>query len=396
MINTLKPAAEQGHGGERGEVLDRINRDYGKPEEKQREAVKKLGKDEFFKIMITQIQQQDPLKPASNEQMAAQMAQFTSLEQMVNMNNNLEKLTASQQPLANMGAANLIGKYVTADSSRLTHTEGKYTPLNFELPADASKVHVSIINEKGETVREIDKLNIKKGQVSIDWDGKIGGNLLAKSGQYMMQVSAVNEEDKQLQARTTHTEIVHGVAFEGKETVLLTGDLTKPTKMLLRNVSRIIDASAGKQGAMPSTISGPGGMEIGGLENLINQQQQAQQAQAGGGAEVPEERNVEGGVRDRANFAPLNIDMLKKVNEKPVVQQGLSNDDIKKMVERPDLSGANIAAEAVQEGRPLQKGKPQAVSDVNPAAQERGYNNSAAGKSVPSGEEGSTAGKWGQ
>ncbi|MBI3556910.1 MAG: hypothetical protein HY074_11655 [Deltaproteobacteria bacterium] len=336
---------------------------------------------------------------ASNEQMAAQMAQFTSLEQMVNMNNNLEKLTASQQPLQNMGAANLIGKYVTADSSRLTHTEGKYTPLNFELPQDAAKVHISIINEKGETVRELDKTNIKKGQVSIDWDGKISGNLLAKSGQYMMQVSAVNEEDKQMQARTQHTEVVHGVAFEGKETVLLTGDLTKPTKMLLRNVSRIIDASAGKAGAAPSMVTGPGGLEVGGLENLVNQHLQQQQAQGAGAppVEIPEERNVEGGVRDRANFAPLNIDMLKKVNEQPAARPAaLSNDEIRKMVERPDLSAANAAAEAVQEGRPLQKGKPAVVSDVNPAALERGYTNSAAGKSVPSGVEGSTAGKWGQ
>src|SRR4051794_37399355 len=106
----MTPGSKQGHDAQRGEVLDRINREYGRPEEKQREAVKKLGKDEFFKLMINQVQHQDPLKPYQNEQMAAQMAQFTSLEQMVNMNENLNKLINSQQPLQNLGAANLIGK----------------------------------------------------------------------------------------------------------------------------------------------------------------------------------------------------------------------------------------------------------------------------------------------
>src|SRR5262245_45312066 len=119
----MKPAAAQGHEEAKGEVLKRIHEQYGAPEQKEREAVKKLGKDDFFKIMVTQMQHQDPLKPYQNEEMAAQMAQFTALEQMMNVNSNLEKLTQAQQPLHNMGAANLIGKYVTADSSRVLHTE---------------------------------------------------------------------------------------------------------------------------------------------------------------------------------------------------------------------------------------------------------------------------------
>src|SRR3954463_14122568 len=121
MLNSMTPGGGQGHDAKRGEILERISREYGKPEDKQREAVKKLGKDEFFKIMITQIQHQDPLKPYQNEQMASQMAQFSALEQMVNVNQHLKKLTQAQEPLQNLGAASLIGKFVTADSSRVTH-----------------------------------------------------------------------------------------------------------------------------------------------------------------------------------------------------------------------------------------------------------------------------------
>ena len=91
MINSLKPGAT-GPREQKGEELQKLLNKYAPPEEKQREATKKLGKDEFFKIMVTQMQHQDPLKPYDNEQMAAQMAQFTALEQMVNVNANLEKL----------------------------------------------------------------------------------------------------------------------------------------------------------------------------------------------------------------------------------------------------------------------------------------------------------------
>jgi flagellar basal-body rod modification protein FlgD len=162
VINSIKQSAGSETDQQRSEVLEKIMHQYERPEEKQREAVKKLGKDEFFKIMVTQIQHQDPLKPYQNEDMAAQMAQFSSLEQMLNMNQNLEKLTQSQQPLHNLGAANLIGKQVTTDSSRVMHTQGKYSNVSFELPSDVKSATVFVLNGRGETVSEIERKDLKK------------------------------------------------------------------------------------------------------------------------------------------------------------------------------------------------------------------------------------------
>lgn len=381
MINTLNPGTKQGHGDVEGKVLERISREYGKAPEKQREATKKLGKDEFFKLMVTQIQHQDPLKPYQNEQMAAQMAQFTSLEQMVNMNQNLEKLAQSQQPLHNLGAANLIGKYVTADSSRLQHTEGKYSDINFELPADAAKVHLTIINDKGENVREIERTNVTKGPLKIEWDGKKANNMMAATGNYIVQISATTDTNKPVQVKTTNTQVVHGVAFEGKETVLLTGDLTNPTKLLLRNVSKIIDAHS--PGSAPQGVAGlPAGMQVGGLENIID---------SAGERVVPDSQ-----VGMQAKFAPVDIDAIKRAQQKPEITQGPSQDDIRKaLMEGPDLSQANLAAEAIKAGKAL-PGQPAAdkkISEVNPAAAARGFG-TADGQSVQSSEDGSTAGKW--
>lgn len=61
-----------------------------------------LGKDDFLKLLITQLKSQDPLDPVDDKQFIAQMAQFSTLEQMQNMNKGMDVLRAS----------NLIGKYV--------------------------------------------------------------------------------------------------------------------------------------------------------------------------------------------------------------------------------------------------------------------------------------------
>jgi flagellar basal-body rod modification protein FlgD len=69
-----------------------------------------IGKDGFLKLLITQLQNQDPLEPMSNEDFAAQLAQFSSLEQMQNLNESFGKLT----DLTKLGSsASLIGKDVT-------------------------------------------------------------------------------------------------------------------------------------------------------------------------------------------------------------------------------------------------------------------------------------------
>lgn len=416
MINTLKPADAPGHDEKRNDVLERISREYGKPEEKQREAVKKLGKDEFFKIMVTQIQHQDPMKPYENEQMAAQMAQFSALEQMMNVNQNLEKLTQAQQPLHNMGAAGLIGKYVSADSSRLTHTEGKYSDISFELPADAQSVRLIILNDRGENVREIEKDNLKKGPVKIEWDGKGSSGFAAKSGQYMVQVSASTAQGKNVPVKTAHTSVVHGVAYEGKETVLLTGDVTRPQKLLLKNVYKIVDANQAKAMAEKPQIAGlPEGFEITGLENLING---AAGGQAAPAAEDPMAKMIDSADRNMENYNPglagkydgASVETMKRAQALDSVrpEQGLSTDQIRKMLEDgPDLTGHNPVAEAIRAGRARDAGQAPAnmpptdrtpIDAVNPAARDMGYGaatngqKTAAGQAIPSSADGSTAG----
>ncbi|MFS0823608.1 flagellar hook assembly protein FlgD [Bacillus sp. 1P02SD] len=81
-----------------------------KPERKTSNDI--LGKDDFLKILMTQLQNQDPMNPMEDKDFIAQMATFTSLEQMTNMNSTLEKFVNSNQGEQLLKYSNMIGKEV--------------------------------------------------------------------------------------------------------------------------------------------------------------------------------------------------------------------------------------------------------------------------------------------
>jgi flagellar hook assembly protein FlgD len=91
-----------------------------------------LGKDEFLKMLVAQMQNQDPLEPMDGQQMAAQLAQFSSVEQLVEMNDNLKSQQATQASLAESLGGSLtlgaIGKQVEVDPAMVTDRNGNPVP----------------------------------------------------------------------------------------------------------------------------------------------------------------------------------------------------------------------------------------------------------------------------
>src|SRR5210317_754089 len=78
-----------------------------------------MGKDDFLNLLITQLQNQDPLKPTDSTEFTAQLAQFSSLEQLGNVNENLKQLQDFQASINNSQAVSLIGKEITATGNSL-------------------------------------------------------------------------------------------------------------------------------------------------------------------------------------------------------------------------------------------------------------------------------------
>ena len=237
-IRTQKVSGEKAPDNYVEQMREKIGTDFT---DKKIAGKKKneMGKDDFIKLMTAQLKYQDPTNPLKNEQMAAQLAQFSSLEQMVNVNQNLEKMSAAQRPTENVLAASLIGKRIETDSSRFTLQKDGTQDLKFDMPANADKVGITVVDNKGEVIREFDLGSMKQGMQSIKWDGKTGKGLPAVPGEYTYRVNAKGDGGKVIQVKMGSSGLVNGVVFEGGKPILLVDD----KKIPLEAVGKIIAES---------------------------------------------------------------------------------------------------------------------------------------------------------
>lgn len=242
------------------DVWQNIQAKYGARPEKPREIKKSLGKDDFLTIMVTQMKHQDPTSPFKPDQFAAQMAQFTSVEQLQNLNSSMSKMANQNQPLEKLAMTGMIGKTVTIDRERFPHTEHQNDVINFALPKDASQAKIIIASDTGEVVLEKELGALKKGDNGFTWDGKKANTLPAKSGNYMFKIEAVDGNGATIQTSMQGKVRVMGVSFEGTEPVFLVGEGSRQEKVTMRNIVRIeTEGSAPSMGmAIPGAIPMPG------------------------------------------------------------------------------------------------------------------------------------------
>ena len=105
-----------------------------------------LGKAEFLQLLVTQFQYQDPLNPMEDKEFIAQLAQFSSLEQNMKLNENMENLLSLQQQQTVIGASNYIGKTVSARGYGVswepnsTNTGGRSSTVDWATGEDAASV----------------------------------------------------------------------------------------------------------------------------------------------------------------------------------------------------------------------------------------------------------------
>jgi len=235
----VRDAKEATSAAQYGEAYKKFQAQYGEKPEKAREIKKNLGKDDFLKIMISQMKNQDPLSPFKADQMGTQIAQFTSVEQLQNVNQNLNKMANQNRPLEQLAMTNLIGKIVTIDRDRFPHVEGQNDSLTFALPQDATSVEAVIVNDAGEEVIKKDLGANKKGDITFNWDGIKANTLAAKSGTYVVRATAKDEHDKPIEISQRRQTRVIGISFEGAEPVFLVGNAEHQDKVTMKNIAKI-------------------------------------------------------------------------------------------------------------------------------------------------------------
>ncbi|MBD3182252.1 hypothetical protein GF312_08170 [Candidatus Poribacteria bacterium] len=165
-----------------------------------------LDKDAFLNLLVTQMRYQNPMKPMSNEEFIAQTAQFSSLEQMQNLNVHIQDLLEMQRTSSKASALNLIGKEVKIENSSFSLKSGSPVNLSYSVSSTAD-VNISIYNSSGQVVRTFDMGENTPGIYSFIWDGLNEEGVMSPDGDYTYVISAVDSAGNEVGP----TEIIIGV-----------------------------------------------------------------------------------------------------------------------------------------------------------------------------------------
>lgn len=193
----------------------------------------KMGRDEFLKLLTFQLQNQDPSKPMDQEKITAELAQFSQLEQLTNLNTKFDRLNKNANVEDKFYGASFLGKEVVTQGRSLDFKgEGTEADVLFTLPTAADKALVRIYDSKNNMVGEIWKQNLGRGNQNVTWDGTALDGSPSAAGEYTVNVTAWDANSEPIEVTTKVKGVVESVFFENGETVLMVdGD-----KVFLRDV----------------------------------------------------------------------------------------------------------------------------------------------------------------
>ena len=192
-----------------------------------------MNKDDFLKLFMTQLQNQDPLNPQDSTQFIAQLAQLTQVEQAYNTNSNLQNVLSAQNNASSMSAVSFIGKDVVATGSQTVIADGVQPVVNFRLSGDAEQVAITIKNSSGSTVRTLAQGKTAAGDYSVQWDGKDNQNTTLAAGTYNFTVTGVDSSGNQVSGTSLMTGKVDGLKLDGSSPVLTIGGRDVPLSSVL-------------------------------------------------------------------------------------------------------------------------------------------------------------------
>jgi len=144
----------------------------------------------FLTMLVTQMNNQDPLNPMDNSQLTSQLAQISTVSSMQTMNSTLQQLLGQVSASRAMNSATLIGHTVMVPGSQVSVTDGAASQFGVDIPSTADAVTVSVLDQNGNVVRTIDMKGQTAGVHDIAWDGKNDAGTAVPDGAYTFKANA--------------------------------------------------------------------------------------------------------------------------------------------------------------------------------------------------------------
>tara|TARA_R110000824_G_scaffold222202_1_gene409803 strand:- start:222981 stop:223670 length:690 start_codon:yes stop_codon:yes gene_type:complete len=173
-------------------------------------------RESFMTLLITQLQNQDPLKPMENSEMTSQLAQINTVSGIEELNSTLEGITSQMDANQALQASGLIGKgvmvsgkdvLVEQDDEGTSYT----TPFGIELAEPAANVKATIVGEGGQVIRTLNLEALDAGVQSFQWDGLNEQKEAVASGRYSVQLEATDAEGEKIESTALQYAVVNSV-----------------------------------------------------------------------------------------------------------------------------------------------------------------------------------------
>ncbi len=171
-------------------LLKNVSR-YEDVKDQAKKTNEEMGKQDFLTLFTAQLQNQNPLEPVKNEAFVAQLAQFSQLEALTNMQGSLDTFVTAMSGERMLNSASLIGKKVAITDSPTQLTKGGSMDASVDLPMGASGVQISVYDSQGRLVQELTAGPQMPGTTPFTWDGKDAAQNPVASGLYRLSATAV-------------------------------------------------------------------------------------------------------------------------------------------------------------------------------------------------------------
>jgi flagellar basal-body rod modification protein FlgD len=185
-----------------------------------------LGKDDFLKLLMAQLQNQDPTAPTDDSAFVAQLAQFSALEQAQGTNSRLDQLLAAQTSTTQTAAVDFIGKVVDFRTDTMNLEAGLATTADVTLGGNAAKASAQIVDATGRVVRTLQLPAQVAGTVPVTWDGNDDVGTRQPPGAYTLRVTATDAAGNSVPVSLQGSGAVAGVAFDNGVPGLLVNGTT--------------------------------------------------------------------------------------------------------------------------------------------------------------------------
>ncbi|BDU73637.1 flagellar hook assembly protein FlgD [Mesoterricola silvestris] len=192
-----------------------------------------LSKDAFLKLLVAQLQHQDPTNTQDPNQMVAQMATFSSLEAQQNTNTLLASIQTQNAALYQAQSADLIGKKIQITSGKVALAGGAAS-IGVNMATDGNATLV-IKNANGAIVRTLGPGALGAGESTLNWNGKDDNGVQLPDGNYTVSISAKNASGTAITASTTTSAVVTAVSFVDNEVKVTAGG----NQYSLSNITKI-------------------------------------------------------------------------------------------------------------------------------------------------------------